>query len=85
MPKVLSGTWDPKAGEENLAAADKDFDAAYLVMMDAAKSPEDGLEAFARFAAKWPAIADNVYMIQSKLGLRCEPKNSPMRKCLPKS
>ena len=32
LPKVLDGTWDPKTGTERLAAADKDFDAAYAVM-----------------------------------------------------
>ncbi len=29
LPKVLDGEWDPKAGAETLAAADKEFDATY--------------------------------------------------------
>ena len=33
LPKVLDGTWDQKEGAATLAAADKDFDAAYAVMM----------------------------------------------------
>jgi hypothetical protein len=69
LPKVLDGTWEPKAGADTLAAADKDFDATYAVMMTKTKSAEAGLQALAKFAAKWPALADNVYMIQSKLGL----------------
>ena len=69
LPKLLDGTWDPKAGTDTLAAADKDFDAAYAVMMTTSQSAAAGLEALAKFAAKWPLLADNVYMIQSKLGL----------------
>ena len=55
LPKVLDGTWEQKAGAETLAAADKDFDAAYAVMMTKTNSAEAGLEALAKFAAKWPA------------------------------
>ncbi|MFI5461071.1 MAG: TlpA disulfide reductase family protein [Isosphaerales bacterium] len=69
LPKVLDGTWDQKAGADTLAEADKDFDAAYAVMSTTTNSAEAGLQALAKFAAKWPALADNVYMIQSKLGL----------------
>ena len=38
-------------------------------MMTKTNSAEDGLRALAKFADKWPGLADNVYMIQSKLGL----------------
>ncbi len=70
LPKLLDGTWDPKTGAETLAAADKDFDEAYAVMTATPDtSAEAGLLALAKFAAKWPALADNVYMVQSKLGL----------------
>ncbi len=69
LPKVLDGTWDPKAGADTLAAADKEFDAAYATMMTTTNSPEAGLQALAKFAAKWPVFADNVYMNESKLGL----------------
>jgi len=82
LPKVLDGNWDPKAGADTLAAADKDFDAAYAVMMTTSKSAEAGLEALAKFAAKWPALADNVYMIQSKLGLLVRAKQFPGAKDL---
>jgi thiol-disulfide isomerase/thioredoxin len=80
LPKVLDGTWDQKAGAETLAAADKDFDAAYAVMMTTTNSAEAGLEALAKFAAKWPALADNVYMIESKLGLLVRGKQFPEAK-----
>ena len=69
LPKVLDGTWDPKSGAETLAAADKEFDATYGVMMSAAGSAQAGLEALSKFAAKWPTLANNVYMIQKKLSL----------------
>jgi len=82
LPKILDGTWDQKAGEATLAAADKDFDAAYAVMMTKTKSAEDALQALAKFAAKWPALADNVYMIQSKLGLLVRAKQLPEAKKL---
>jgi len=80
LPKVLDGTWDQKSGADTLAAADKDFDAAYAVMMSTTKSAEAGLQALAKFAAKWPALADNVYMIQSKLGLLVRGKQFPEAK-----
>jgi thiol-disulfide isomerase/thioredoxin len=80
LPKVLDGTWDQKAGSDTLAAADKDFDAAYAVMMTTKNGAEAGLEALAKFAAKWPALADNVYMIQSKLGLLVRAKQYPAAK-----
>jgi thiol-disulfide isomerase/thioredoxin len=80
LPKVLDGSWDQKTGAETLAAADKDFDAAYAVMMREPKSAEDGLQALAKFAAKWPALANNVYMIQSKLGLLVRGKQFPEAK-----
>ena len=82
LPKVLDGTWDPKTGAETLAAADKDFDAAYAVMMTTTKGADAGLEALAKFAAKWPALANNVYMIQSKLGLLVRAKQFPEAKTL---
>ena len=69
LPKVLDGTWDPKTGAETVAAADKDFDAAFTAMMTKGQSAEDGLQSLAKFADKWPALANNVYMIQAKLGL----------------
>jgi thiol-disulfide isomerase/thioredoxin len=80
LPKVLDGTWDPKAGAETLAAADKDFDAAYAVMMPATNTPAAGLQALANFAAKWPTLADNVYMNQSKLKLLVRGKQLPEAK-----
>ena len=80
LPKVLDGTWDQKPGADTLAAADKDFDAAYAVMMTTTNSAQAGLEALAKFAAKWPALADNVYMIQSKLGLLVRAKQLPEAK-----
>jgi thiol-disulfide isomerase/thioredoxin len=80
LPKVLDGTWDQKTGADTLAAADKDFDDTYAVMMTTTKSAEVGLQALARFAAKWPALADNVYMIQSKLGLLVRGKQFPEAK-----
>jgi thiol-disulfide isomerase/thioredoxin len=80
LPKVLDGTWDQKSGAETVAAADKDFDVAYAVMMESNKSAEAGLEALATFAAKWPALADNIYMNQSKLGLLVRAKQFPAAK-----
>ena len=74
MLPVLDGTWDPKAGAETLAAADKEFDATYLAMMLTNASAQAGLEALSRFAAKWPTLANNVYMIQKKLGLLAHAK-----------
>jgi tetratricopeptide (TPR) repeat protein len=38
-------------------------------MMTKTKNAEDGLQALAKFAVKWPALSNNVYMVQSKLGL----------------
>ena len=69
LPKVVDGTLDQKAAADTLAAADKDFDAAYAVIMTKTNSAEAGLQALAKFDAKWPMFADNVYMIQPKLGL----------------
>jgi thiol-disulfide isomerase/thioredoxin len=80
LPKVLDGTWDPKAGAEALAKADKDFDAAYAVIMTSNPNPEEGLPALAKFAANWPALADNVYMVPSKLGLLVRAKHFPEAK-----
>ena len=84
LPKVLDGSWDPRAGTEMLAAADKDFDAAYAVAMTKAKGPEDGLAALAQFASKWAALADNVYMNEAKLGLLVRGKKLPEAKELAK-
>jgi thiol-disulfide isomerase/thioredoxin len=80
LPKVLDGTWDSKTGTGELAAADKDFDAAYAVMMTKTNSAEDGLRAVAKFTDKWPALANNVYMVQSKLGLFVRAKQYPEAK-----
>jgi thiol-disulfide isomerase/thioredoxin len=80
LPKVLDGTWEPKAGDETLAAADKDFDAAFKIMTTTPSSPEPGLAAMAGYAAKWPAIANNVYMIQSKLALLVRARQFPEAK-----
>ncbi len=80
LPKVLDGSWDQKAAAETLAAADKDFDATYAVMMTKPNRAEAGLQALAMFDAKWPAFADNVYMIQSKLGLLVRGKQFPEAK-----
>jgi tetratricopeptide (TPR) repeat protein len=33
------------------------------------QSAEEGLKALAKFAANWPALADNAYMVPPKLGL----------------
>jgi thiol-disulfide isomerase/thioredoxin len=80
LPKVLDGTWDQKAAADTLAAADKDFDATYAVMMTTTNSAEAGLKALAKFDAKWPVFADNVYMIQPKLGLLVRGKQFPEAK-----
>jgi thiol-disulfide isomerase/thioredoxin len=82
LPKVLDGTWDQKAAADTLAAADKDFDATYAVMTTTTNSAEAGLEALAKFDAKWPVFADNVYMIQPKLGLLVRGKQFPEAKAL---
>jgi thiol-disulfide isomerase/thioredoxin len=82
LPKVLDGTWDQKAAADTLAAADKDFDATYAVMMTTTNSAEAGLKALAKFDAKWPVFADNVYMIQPKLGLLVRGKQFPEAKAL---
>ena len=82
LPKVLDGTWDQKAAADTLAAADKDFDATYAVMMTTTNSAEPGLKALAKFDAKWPVFADNVYMIQPKLGLLVRGKQFPEAKAL---
>jgi hypothetical protein len=82
LPKVLDGTWDQKSGAQTLAAADQDFDAAYAIMTTTTESPEAGLKALARFAAEWPVFADNVYMIQAKLGLLVRAKHFPEGKAL---
>ena len=81
LPKVLSGTWDPTAGGKSLAAAEKDFDAAYGAM-EKTNPAEDGLQALAKFAAKWPALVNNVYMNPMKLGLLVRGKHSPEAKDL---
>jgi thiol-disulfide isomerase/thioredoxin len=80
LPKVLDGTWDQNAAADTLAAADKDFDATYAVMMTTTNSTEAGLKAVAKFDAKWPVFADNVYMIQPKLGLLVRGKQFPEAK-----
>jgi thiol-disulfide isomerase/thioredoxin len=80
LPKVLDGTWDPKKGAETLAKADKDFDAAYAVMMAKSKNADEGLQALAKFAADWPALANNVYMIPTKLSLLVRGKHCPEAK-----
>jgi thiol-disulfide isomerase/thioredoxin len=82
LPKVLDGTWDPKSGAETLAAADKDFDATYWVVMTKSKSAEVALEALAKFAAKWPALAENVDMSQARLGHLVRAKRFPEAKAL---
>ncbi len=69
LPKVLDGSWDPKAAAGILAAADKDFDAAYAVMRSDTDTAGAGLDALASFAGKWPGFAENVYMNPVKLGL----------------
>jgi thiol-disulfide isomerase/thioredoxin len=80
LPRVLDGTWDQKATADTLAAADKDFDAAYAVMMTKSNRPEAGLEAMAKYAAKWPAFANNVYMVPAKLALLMRAKKFPEAK-----
>ena len=80
LPKVLDGSWDPRAGTEMLAAADKDFDAAYAVVMTKTKGPDESLKALAQFASKWPTLADNVYMNQAKLGQLLRGKKFPEAK-----
>jgi thiol-disulfide isomerase/thioredoxin len=79
LPKVLDGTWDPKSGAETLAAAEKDFLAAIRFMMRTPNS-EEGLEALAKFATKWPALANNVYIIPVKLRLLVRAKQFPQAK-----
>ena len=39
LPKVLDGTWDMKANAQTIATADKEFDAAYAVMMTRRTAP----------------------------------------------
>jgi thiol-disulfide isomerase/thioredoxin len=85
LPRVLDASWDPKAGAETLAAADKDFDATYAVVMNKAKSAEAGLQSLAGFAAKWPALANNAYFIQPKLGLLVRGKQFPEARELAKN
>jgi thiol-disulfide isomerase/thioredoxin len=80
LPKVLDGTWDATTGAETLKAADKDFDAAYEAMSPRSKDTAAGLQAHARFAAKWPVFANNVYMNPLKLGLLVEGKHLPEAK-----
>lgn len=80
LPKLLDGTWDPKAAAETIAAADKDFDAAYAVMTTKTNSAQAGLEAMAKYAAKWPLFANNVYMNPAKLGLLVRAKQFPEAK-----
>jgi thiol-disulfide isomerase/thioredoxin len=69
LPKVLDGTWDQKATADTITTADKEFDAAYAIMMTPTNSPEAGLKAMAEYGAKWPMFAHNAYMISQKLGL----------------
>ena len=80
LPKLLDGTWDPKAAAETIAAADKDFDAAYAVMTTKTNSAHAGLEAMAKYAAKWPLFANNVYMNPAKLVLLVRAKQFPEAK-----
>jgi thiol-disulfide isomerase/thioredoxin len=80
LPKVLDGTWDQKATADTLTAADKEFDAAYKVMMTRSNHPEAGLDAMAKYAAKWPVFANNVYMVPAKLGLLVRAKKFPEAK-----
>ncbi len=80
LPKVLGGTWDPKADAQTIAKADKEFDAAYAVMMTSTKSAQAGLEAMAKYATKWPLFANNVYMMPAKLGLLVRAKQFPEAK-----
>jgi thiol-disulfide isomerase/thioredoxin len=65
LPKVVDGTWDMKSGADEIAAADKDFDAAFEAV-DKATGPEAGLKILADFAAKWPGLAGNPYMTKLK-------------------
>jgi thiol-disulfide isomerase/thioredoxin len=80
LPKVLDGTWETRVGVKTLAAADKDFDAAYAAMSPRTKDTDAGLKAHAKFAANWPALANNVYMNQFKLGLLVRGKRIPEAK-----
>jgi thiol-disulfide isomerase/thioredoxin len=82
LPRVLDGTWDHKSAAATIAAADKDFDAAYAFIMSKTNSPEASLESLARFAAKWPLFANNAYMNQPKLVLLVRTKQFPEAKAL---
>ncbi len=80
LPKVLGGTWDPKADAQTIATADKEFDAAYAKMMTSTKSAQAGLDAMTKYAAKWPLFANNAYMMPAKLGLLVRAKQFPEAK-----
>ena len=49
-------------------------------MMTKTNGPQAGLEAMAKFAAKWPMFANNAYMNQAKLGLLVRAKQFPEAK-----
>jgi hypothetical protein len=48
--------------------------------MTKSKNADEGLQALAKFAANWPALANNVYMVPSKLGLLVRAKHYPEAK-----
>jgi tetratricopeptide (TPR) repeat protein len=49
-------------------------------MMTKTESADSGLKALAKFAANWPSLANNVYMIELKLGLLVRGKHFPEAK-----
>jgi tetratricopeptide (TPR) repeat protein len=82
LPKLLDGTWEAKAGAETIAAADNDLHAALKAMRPSTKDTDAGLQAQAKFAAKWPLLANNVYMTLFKLELLVRGKRIPDAKQL---
>lgn len=67
LPYVVAGTWDPKAGAEELAKADADFDKVFKALNG--QDVEAGMKALTEFDAHWPRLANNVYMVAPRLSL----------------
>jgi thiol-disulfide isomerase/thioredoxin len=72
LPKVIAGTWDPVAGAEELAQADKEFDKVFALFGQA--DVEGALKAFADFEAKRPKLANCCYFTVPRLTLLMKAK-----------
>jgi thiol-disulfide isomerase/thioredoxin len=72
LPKVIAGSWDPVAGAEELAQADKEFDKVFALFGQ--EDVEGALKAFAEFEGKRPKLANCCYFTVPRLTLLMKAK-----------